>query len=288
MSMRTIRRFQGLVALGVGALALCAPSGAAQACAPVFAQFASLQDYNAADYEAEPVFLEIAFEDEAACAGASIALTPEGGGDLSLETSGGVLRLETRNGGVGARESVVGLREARGTPDRRSLQVFRIPPHQFVVSGAYSRTFDLAVNGVTLPDRQVTLDLFVAPVARFLAPEEPRRIDFGDLGADPLRRNAEGGPTGRASFLYQATSSVMMRVTSVNDGKLAHEEGLAFTPIAYTVDVNGTTLPMGQEREVYMKPGARNSGLIEVKLEDIGYRYAGRYADRLTISIVGD
>ncbi|MDD2867697.1 hypothetical protein [Neomegalonema sp.] len=290
--MNRTRRIRSVFALCLLPL-LAAPMEAARACTAVWARFASVQDYNATLREAAPVFLELGFEEEAACAGASISLTPTNGGSIRLDGPGGALDLETRSaevGGGSSLRSTVDLREARGAQGGRSLEVFRIRPNQFVASGPYVREFDLLINGAPQSAAQPELRVFVAPVARFLTPEQPLRVDFGNLGADPFSSQgaARERPRGDVRFLYQATAPVTMLVTSRHDGKLVHEQGAELTPIAYEVAINGTSMPLGAQKEVHMRSGDRNPGLIEITLDQIGYRYAGNYEDRLTIQITGE
>ncbi|WP_157755624.1 hypothetical protein [Neomegalonema perideroedes] len=284
--MTCARRLRVAFAFGSGVLA----AGAAQACEASWAEFAALGDYDATSAQASPVYLEVGFKDEEACARASVSLVPATDAPAAAYRSrsarlvgagGRMLRLEA-NG-----DAPHGSRSGRSVGGARSFPVFRIAPHQFEPSGVYAESFQLLIDGKPQGAFNPELRVFVAPAALFRATEIPLEIDFGSLSSGPAQERRPVIVSGNVKFLYQATSSATMIVKSDGDGRLIHERGAEFTPIRYSVTINGAPMALGVRREVDLKPGAQGTGLIEVTLENIGMRYAGKYADRLTVSIVG-
>lgn len=138
--MTCARRLRVAFAFGSGVLA----AGAAQACEASWAEFAALGDYDATSAQASPVYLEVGFKDEEACARASVSLVPATDAPAAAYRSrsarlvgagGRMLRLEA-NG-----DAPHGSHSGRSVGGARSFPVFRIAPHQFEPSGVYAESF---------------------------------------------------------------------------------------------------------------------------------------------------
>lgn len=148
-------------------------------------------------------------------------------------------------------------------------------------AGLYTNVIDVEVNGIEVTTLEPEITVF--PSMRLLSDMTNGygKIDFGTLESDEEVAS---------SFVYQSNAKLTVTAFSLNNGKLAHEDGASIYAIPYSARINDHPIALdgSQDLSLDSNSGSYNMGSVRLRLGDIGVPTAGEYADILTLSFTTD
>lgn len=221
-------------------------------------------------------------------------------GLLALSDNGQLLTYRVEGPSNGSRPGEHGpfsISVPAGGSETLSIS-FTVLGQQVVPRGFY--TSSLVVRG----EDGANQPILIGGVNPVLTMAVPNRSEIGISGAasPPLSSvgmapatinfpDAQMGQTGRVYVNVWANSSVVVRLSSENNGVLKHIEQPTLPPIDYRASFDGASINLGTAYSVGRTPPMTITGAsypLEITLGDTSRNFAGRYRDRITVDVTSN